>query len=304
MIGIYLITNTDNNKVYVGQSVDVNGRLNYHKRNLEKNTHPNQYLQRSYNKHGKDVFKFEVIEECTLDTLDEREVYWISYYQSTLRDRGYNRESGGHEGKVWCEESRQARCGEGNPMYGRHHSEEYVNFIREHNQGINNKLSEDDVRSIKHRLADGECQRELAEEYEVDITTISKIAQCINWKWVEPELNNIISNITANKLAESARRREAKRKQVEFDKKKRQEIIEGVRRDFQNGVSKQEIIEKYKISTTCYVRYTTDLFNERKQQLKEKCWKLRQSGMMVKDIAEKLSLHRTTVTEYCKAMAG
>ena len=60
-IGIYLIRNKINNKVYVGQSVNIKARWSNHKRELEKGIHSNDHLQKSYNKYGKINFEFKVI---------------------------------------------------------------------------------------------------------------------------------------------------------------------------------------------------------------------------------------------------
>lgn len=104
-------------------------------------------------------------------------------------------------------------------------------------------------------------------------------------------------------LSDARDRREAKKQQVAFDKEKQEAIRNGVRADFESGLSKADIMKKHGISSTTYVRYTTDLHNAKKEELKKKCCELRKSGMLVKDIANMLSLHRTTVTEYCKSMA-
>ena len=58
--GIYKITNIINNKVYVGSAVNVTYRFKTHKRLLKQNKHFNTHLQSSYNKYGKDNFKFEM----------------------------------------------------------------------------------------------------------------------------------------------------------------------------------------------------------------------------------------------------
>ena len=48
--GIYVISDMDNGKSYVGSSIDLNNRLNKHKRDLKNNSHSNNYLQNAYNK--------------------------------------------------------------------------------------------------------------------------------------------------------------------------------------------------------------------------------------------------------------
>lgn len=95
-IGIYKITNTESNKVYIGQSLDLKRRMAKHIQALRNKNHTNQHLQLSFNEYGEDSFKFEIVEvlaEVTL--LDEREMYWIDYYRSYDREFGYNIELGG-----------------------------------------------------------------------------------------------------------------------------------------------------------------------------------------------------------------
>ena len=95
LVGIYKITNIDNNKVYIGQSVDIQVRWYNHKKELNRNKHGNSYLQNSWNLHGADKFKFDIIEECEISVLDEKEIYWIKYYNSTDPKYGYNLIDGG-----------------------------------------------------------------------------------------------------------------------------------------------------------------------------------------------------------------
>lgn len=92
--GIYKIENLINNKKYIGQSVDIEKRLNKHKWELSVNR-DSLHLQASYNKYGKDNFTFEIIEECNEEELDEKERYYIAFYQTLLPQYGYNLESGG-----------------------------------------------------------------------------------------------------------------------------------------------------------------------------------------------------------------
>ena len=91
MCGIYKITNLCNGKVYVGQSVDIQSRWRRHK------TCTSDYaLYRAFRKYGLENFQFDVIEECDVDQLDERETYWINYYDSFFN--GYNETLGGGGG--------------------------------------------------------------------------------------------------------------------------------------------------------------------------------------------------------------
>ncbi|MHA1342378.1 MAG: GIY-YIG nuclease family protein [Promethearchaeota archaeon] len=62
--GIYQILNKINNKIYIGSAVDLKQRKNSHFNTLDKNKHWNKYLQRSYNKYGKENFKFQILLYC------------------------------------------------------------------------------------------------------------------------------------------------------------------------------------------------------------------------------------------------
>lgn len=74
--GVYQITNLKNGKSYVGSStINVHQRYNDHKSQLKTGIHPNIHLQRSYNKHGLEVFSFQVLEYCT--NVLEREQFYM-----------------------------------------------------------------------------------------------------------------------------------------------------------------------------------------------------------------------------------
>jgi group I intron endonuclease len=59
---IYKITCLNNNKFYIGSTIDINKRLMNHVSFLKHNKHPNKYLQNCWNKYGEKNFKFEIIE--------------------------------------------------------------------------------------------------------------------------------------------------------------------------------------------------------------------------------------------------
>lgn len=104
MCGIYKITNLLNNKVYIGQSVNIARRWKDHRsrpfqqgEDFERN-----YLYRAIRKNGLENFSFEIIEECAQEELNEKEKYWISHYKSYLEDFGYNQTLGGDSAVTFC----------------------------------------------------------------------------------------------------------------------------------------------------------------------------------------------------------
>lgn len=78
--GIYIILNTKNGKIYIGQAEDIHVRQIEHKRELNKNTHHNAHLQRAWNKYGEKVFQFKILEYCPIGDLDEREQHYLDVY--------------------------------------------------------------------------------------------------------------------------------------------------------------------------------------------------------------------------------
>ena len=96
--GIYKITNLINEKVYIGQSKNIEKRWNRHRTGpFNKNNKAyDTELYRSIRKNGLDKFSFEIIEECSVKELNDREKYWIKHYDSFYN--GYNYTLGGDSG--------------------------------------------------------------------------------------------------------------------------------------------------------------------------------------------------------------
>lgn len=94
--GIYKIENLITHHIYIGQSTNIDTRWRRHKDDVHsgKKDYP---LYRAINKYGIDNFSFEIIEECSKEALDEREQFWIKYYNS-YKD-GYNQTTGGQGAK-------------------------------------------------------------------------------------------------------------------------------------------------------------------------------------------------------------
>lgn len=78
--GIYSITNEINNKFYIGSTVDLNRRKNDHVCALRKNKHICKQLQYSFNKHGEENFRIDVVEVIlNRKNITQREQFWIDF---------------------------------------------------------------------------------------------------------------------------------------------------------------------------------------------------------------------------------
>ena len=88
--GIYTITNLINNKVYVGYSNNIKSRHTAHFCELEGKYHDNDFLQKAYNKYGRENFVFEILEECKERFLASQEHYWATILNVHNEKYGYN----------------------------------------------------------------------------------------------------------------------------------------------------------------------------------------------------------------------
>ena len=102
---IYKITNKNNNKIYIGQTIKSrpSDRFSQHRYNAR---HLNQekgisYLHRAMHEEGVNNFIFEIIEEIDNELLNEREQYWIATYDS-IAPNGYNLTKGGEGTKGYA----------------------------------------------------------------------------------------------------------------------------------------------------------------------------------------------------------
>ena len=94
MIGfIYIIKNTVNSKVYIGQTrTSIEQRWKEHLRHAQ---YGDQIINRAMKKYGIDKFYIETLEICDISVLDYREMFYIDLYNSTDKSKGYNISIGG-----------------------------------------------------------------------------------------------------------------------------------------------------------------------------------------------------------------
>lgn len=95
MTGIYKIQNLINGKCYVGQSKDIKRRWKDHccSANNPADHCYNNPLYKAIRKYGIENFSFDVIEECLISELNDKERFYIQKYNSFFN--GYNLTLGG-----------------------------------------------------------------------------------------------------------------------------------------------------------------------------------------------------------------
>lgn len=154
MIGIYKITNPKG-LIYIGQSVDLEKRLNSYKRLYVKNKKIVK-LYRSLIKYGAENHVFEIIENCEIHLLNERERYWQEYYN--VLENGLNcriTKQNDRSGKV-CRETlvKMSMASKGNKIWlGKKHTQETKDKISKANLGRKHSYEVNKSKGRKGRIS-------------------------------------------------------------------------------------------------------------------------------------------------------
>ena len=215
---VYMITNTVNQKKYIGISIHEpeKGRI---KRHLSGQG--NRIIANAVKKYGQDAFIYELLEADVFDAfLPELEVYYIAEF-NTVRPHGYNLTHGGDHA-IPSEETRR-KISESNT--GKKHSAETCRKLSEAHKGkkrsphsaeTRRKISESNTgkkRSAEERLKNSESQKGRKHSAET------------RRKMSEVRKGRIISTETRRKLSEAHKGKvmsaESRRKMSESKKGKK-----------------------------------------------------------------------------------
>lgn len=171
--GIYKIT-SPTKKIYIGQSINIKKRFHHYKILACKDQ---SRLYNSLKKHGVEKHKFEILQVCEREQLNELEVYYIELFQCFDSKYGLNLRSGGNQykqseetkqkisiankgrklsiasrknmsngqkGKIFSVEHRkkisEANNGNKHPMFGKYHSIESKQKMSQSHSGENNPV--------------------------------------------------------------------------------------------------------------------------------------------------------------------
>jgi group I intron endonuclease len=212
---IYLIKNSVNDKVYVGQTWDSTNRR-WHGGGGYKGC---IYINNAIEKYGKDNFYYINLDFAfTQAQANILEDFYIDKYDSTNPEKGYNIKRGGSNGKLTeeikakisaslkgnvisletrekiskanmgkkhTEESKikisNSKIGDKHPLYNKHISDEWKNNIIIGCEGINATLTSEQVLTI---FNDRRIQIDIAKEYNIDQTTVSDIKKGKTWSYL------------------------------------------------------------------------------------------------------------------------
>jgi group I intron endonuclease len=158
-IGIYKIT-SPTNRIYIGQSIDIDRRFRFYK-NINCKGQP--LLYKSLLKYGPDKHLFEIIELCDFSELNIKERFWQDYYdvlngglncnltETNILPKKHSEEtklkiSNSNKGKTFSEETKlklskikkETTLGSNNNFYNKKHSEKSLILMAKIKSGANN----------------------------------------------------------------------------------------------------------------------------------------------------------------------
>ena len=156
MIGIYKITNKINGHAYIGLSTNIEERWKQHQSLYNQNRESNKVLYKAFQKYGIENFIFEVLEECSILELSEKEKYYIEKFDTYFN--GYNMTAGGEDNQ-----------GDSHPKH---------------------KLEQKDIEDIRTRYNNLERRKDVYDLYKNRIgeSGFSKIWKGETWKHIMPEV--------------------------------------------------------------------------------------------------------------------
>lgn len=252
--GIYKITNLITKKSYIGQAKDIYNRYHRHHKYDYKREELDYYIYQSMRKYGIDNFKIEVVELCPIEKLDEKEVYWISFYNTY--HHGYNMNEGGKNfsPKIFTKEVEEKR----EKTRKRNKSLQSENHPRA-------KLKNDEVIEIRQRYINGEKPKEIYEDY-IDIYN---------------NFDTFKNIILGNSYKDVGNIPTKKDKTLNRGKVTEQQIIELRKRYYTEKISCQKLGETYELSSSCVrdivkgITYKNiEMPEENKKSLRRKNYKL------------------------------
>ena len=212
MIGIYKITNQINRHSYIGLSTHIEDRWDYHKNPYNWEREKDKSLYQAINKYGIENFSFEILEECSLEELSEKEKFYVAKYNTFYN--GYNMTAGGEDNQ-----------GESHPGH---------------------KLLKADIIDIRTRYDNLERKKDVYDLYKNRIgeSGFSKIWKGETWQGIMMEVytpENKLYHLhdTANKGSSNGRARltEEEVRQIRLRRKNGEQLKE-VYKDYQDKITK------------------------------------------------------------------
>lgn len=252
---IYIIKNTINDKVYIGQTLmSLEERLKQHINHSKSKNHYKLY--QAMDEIGKDKFYIELLEDdVPINKLDEREIYWINFYNSCVN--GYNTSKGGkarHDNKIQDIQVVFDYLDAGFMV------REVASILEVHSSTINRMLKSNGYKTGSHYR----CEDWRGDLFKIVDRSKVKVLldQDLSYGEIANELH--INKRTVGRIAKEFGI--SKRKRIDYSKID----LAAYEKDWslykQGLIQKQEINEKYGLNQNSYL-----ILNRMIEQNKEKC---------------------------------
>lgn len=262
---IYIIKNKFNNKVYIGQTVNPNQRWSQYKSAVKKI--PNsQLITKAMDKYGFDNFWMEILEH-NVENYDEREQYWIHYYNSIVPN-GYNLADGGK--------------GSGNGIYSPSAA------IKD----------EETLLKLIDEIIIGEISlKQLAKKYQISYNIINEINQ--GHSYYNPDLKYPLRD--SNKYSQEKLKQITYALKYELDKS-----MQDISKEYKCDISFLNDINQGRAYFRSYLSYPLRLGKMKRQELylPSLIEDLKNSPLSQNDLAKKYNLSKQTVSNVNTGKTG
>jgi len=192
--GIYIITNTTNNKRYVGSALNLKKRLCQHRGDLRRGAHKNPHLQSAWNKYGEDTFAFDVIERWETEYLISMEQWWMNmlrpeYNIAPVAWSSYGRKATSET------RAKMSAANMGHPV-----SDETRAKIRAGNKGNQNWLGRKHTAETKFKMSQAQKGHPVSDETKKKMSAARK-----GQKLSDEHRSNISASLMGNRRSEGYR---------------------------------------------------------------------------------------------------
>lgn len=202
--GIYKITNNINGHSYIGQSIHILQRFQQHK----KMRGGSPLLYNAIKKYGIENFTFQILQLCQKQQLNEKQIYWINFY-NTFKGEGYNLTEGGETGS---QNGKKTRI-----------------------------VSEEDVINIRKCELNGELFKDVCKKYSyINPNTLKRIWQGLSYTDIK------VQGFTKQELQKKHLIAKSKQSAIRMGSRLTEQIIYQIRLNKKNGISRKNTYQQFK----------------------------------------------------------
>ena len=176
---VYIHTNKINGKKYVGMTSNVKSRFSGNGRNYLHKNKKGEYSQplfaRAILKYGWENFSHEIVEEnLSLENANKLEKELIIKYDTQNTKKGYNIREGGSHGKLGEKTKEKLSknmigkyVGEKNPFFGKKHTEETKNTIKQKRLNKLKEKTKEEKREYANKMNEGKAKKRVMKENKI-----------------------------------------------------------------------------------------------------------------------------------------